>query len=175
MLTPDDINYAIENTKVIVPPKAKLKTFGTSLVNYYLVTEDMDEVGTSRVREGRIQAEKPELLTPAYFRRLLLEGFVDDKAEEFAEALSQHPELFTWLKYGFKMKKDEIRSYDVHESMEQVLDKVRAEAESKDDPFTAVLTGIDDGWEVCLLKFMVDTIQESAGGNFEDFRNQGLL
>ncbi|MEM1057823.1 MAG: hypothetical protein AAGK14_01130 [Verrucomicrobiota bacterium] len=175
MLTPDDINYAIENTKVVLAPRAKLKTFGTSVVNYYLVTEDMDAANASRVREGRIQAEKPELLTPAHFRRLLLEGFVDEKAEEFAHALSQNPELFTWLKYGFKVRKDEIRSYDVHESLELVVDRVKADAEGRDDPLTAVLTGIDDGWEVCLLKFMVDVIQESAGGHLDDFRERGLL
>ena len=160
---------------MIVPPKARLQTFGTSMVNYYLVTEDMDATNQSRVREGVIHAEKPELLTPAFFRRLLLEGFVDDKAEEFAQALSQNPEMFNWLRYGFKMRKDEIRSYDVHESLEQVLSKVCDEAEAKDDPFTAELTGIDDGREVCLLKFMVDVIQSSAGGNMEDLRGRGLL
>ena len=38
-----------------------------------------------------------------------------------------------------------------------------------------LLTGVDDGWEVCLLKFMVDMIQTSFPGNMGDFRERGML
>jgi len=34
---------------------------------------------------------------------------------------------------------------------------------------------VDDGWEVCLLKFMVDMISASAPGNMGDFRERGML
>jgi len=34
---------------------------------------------------------------------------------------------------------------------------------------------VDDGWEVCLLKFMVDMIAASMQGNLGDFRERGML
>ena len=40
---------------------------------------------------------------------------------------------------------------------------------------TAVIQGVDEGWEICLLKFAADMIQESSGGNLGDFRKRGLL
>jgi len=42
VLTPDDFNYALENTRIVLAPTKRLDTFGTSLFNYFLVTEEMD-------------------------------------------------------------------------------------------------------------------------------------
>jgi hypothetical protein len=174
MLSPDDFTYALENTRVILAPSQKLATFGTSLVNYYLVTEEMDRINHSRVREGQIHAEKPQLMSPAYFAKLMLEGF-GEEARQYAGQISANAHQFTFLKYGFRMRKDDICAYDVAQSLEQVSQQIKADVELKDEPFTAVLTGVDDGWEVCLLKFMVDIIGNSAAGNLDDFRERGLL
>ena len=78
MLSQDDFEYAMENTRVIVPPRHRIETFGTSVVNYYLVTEEMDTTNVSRVREGQIHAERPEIITPNHMARLLLEGFGEE-------------------------------------------------------------------------------------------------
>ncbi len=53
--------------------------------------------------------------------------------------------------------------------------KLKAELELKNEPLTALLTGVDDNWEVCLLKFMVDMILASRPGNMGDFRERGML
>lgn len=174
MLTPDDIHYAMENTRVILPPKQRLATFGTSLINYYLITEDMDAANLTRVREGQIHAERPEIMSPEYFSRLMLEGF-GERAQEFADFVSTNSQNFAFLKYGFRFRKADIRSYEAHLSLTEISDKVKTDVAAKSDPLSAVLTGIDDGWEVCLLKFMVDLIQSSSGQNLDDFRKRGLL
>jgi hypothetical protein len=174
MLTQDDINYALENTRIVVPPRQRLSTFGTSLLNYHLITEDMDKVNHSRVREGQIHAEKPEILTPAYFSRLMLEGF-GEKAQEYAQHISANPELFTFLKYGFRLKKTDIRTYDVGLSMAEVTEKIRNEIAAKDDPFAAILNGVDVGWEMALVKFMMDMVSQSAGRNWNELREGGLF
>ena len=44
-----------------------------------------------------------------------------------------------------------------------------------DEPLSAVIQGVDDAWEVCLLKFTIDLIERSSGGNFGDFRKRGLI
>ncbi len=53
--------------------------------------------------------------------------------------------------------------------------KLKEELQLKNEPLTALLTGVDDGWEVCLLKFMIDTITASMPGNLGDFRERGML
>ena len=174
MLSPDDFTYALENTRVLVAPSQRLDTFGTSLFNYFLVTEAMDAVNQSRVREGHIHAERPQIITPQTMARLILEGF-GDQGERYAEHLSTQGERFSFLKYGFRVSKSDIRSYDVHESLENVAGKLKTDLEIKNEPLTALLTGVDDGWEVCLLKFMVDMIAASAPGNMGDFRERGML
>jgi hypothetical protein len=40
---------------------------------------------------------------------------------------------------------------------------------------SAIILGVDEGWEVCLLKFAADMIQESSVGNMGDFRKRGLI
>jgi hypothetical protein len=174
MLSPDDFNYALENTRVLLAPTQRLDTFGTSLFNYFLVTEEMDSVNLSRVREGHIHAERPQIVTPQNMARLLLEGF-GAQGQRYAEQISAQAERFAFLKYGFRVSKSDIRSYDVHESVEAVSGKLKDELMRKNEPLTALLTGVDDGWEVCLLKFMVDLIHASAPGNLGDFRERGLL
>ena len=174
MLSPDDFTYALENTRVLLAPTKRLDTFGTSLFNYFLVTEAMDAVNLSRVREGHIHAERPQIITPQNVAGLFLEGF-GDQGRRFAEQISKQTGLFAFLKYGFRVSKSDVRSYDVHESLETVAGKLKEELQIKNEPLTALLTGVDDGWEVCLLKFMVDMISASAPGNMGDFRERGML
>jgi len=174
VLTPDDFNYALENTRVVLAPTKRLDTFGTSLFNYFLVTEEMDKVNLSRVREGHIHAERPQIITPQSIAGLFLDGF-GDQGQRFADRLSEQGAKFSFLKYGFRVSKSDIRSYDVHESLENVAGKLKAELELKNEPLTALLTGVDDGWEVCLLKFMIDLINASAPGNLGDFHERGMI
>src|ERR1700761_6716872 len=138
-MTPDDFTYALENTRVLVAPSRRLDTFGTSRFNYLLVTEEMDAVNHSRVREGNIHAERPQIVTPQNIAGLFLEGF-GDQGQKFARQLSEQGHRFAFLKYGFRVSKSDIRSYDVHESLDNVAGKLKAELEHKDDPLTALLT-----------------------------------
>lgn len=174
MLSPDDFQYALENTRVLVAPERRVDTFGTSLFNYFLVTEAMDAVNLSRVREGHIHAERPQIMTPQNMAKLMLEGF-GDQGQRYAEQISGDAARFAFLKYGFRVSKSDIRSYDVHESLEHVAGRLKDELQHKNEPLTALLTGVDDGWEVCLLKFMIDLISASAPGNLGDFHERGML
>lgn len=174
MLSQDDFQYALENTRVILPPEKRLETFGTSVLNYFLITEDMDRVNVSHVREGSIVAERPQIISPENIAKLLLEGF-GEQGEMFADMINQNAHKFAMLKYGFRIRKADIRSYEVHEAMEAVSARVRDEVKARQDPLATVITGIDEGWEVCLLKFMFDLVQSSGEGNIRDLRGRGLL
>jgi hypothetical protein len=159
---------------VIFPPQRRLETFGTTVLNYHLITEEMDAVNRMRVREGRIHAQKPELVTPDGFARLLLDGF-GEKAEKYADAVSEFASQIAILKYGFTFRKDETKRYDVTGALAEVSDRVKRDVEAKGDPLSAVLTGVDDGWEVCLLKFALDMVLASGGDHVRDLKRRGLL
>ena len=51
----------------------------------------------------------------------------------------------------------------------------RQAARRAGDPMATVLEGIDDAWEISLLKFGLDMVQKSQGINLFDFKRRGLL
>lgn len=174
MLSEDTIQYAIENTQVIVAPQRRIATFGDTSFRFYLITELMDNVNQVRVRDGRLHAERPQIITPGHIQRMLGEGF-GEKAEDFAGWLREHAPQLAILKYGFRFRKTDISNEIVHDPLADVVGRLRAQVEASDDPLSAVIHGVDEGWEICLLKFAADMIQDSSGGNFGDFRKRGLL
>src|SRR6266705_6816660 len=103
-MTRDDFDYAIENTHVIVAPEQKIATFGTTSFHFYLISELMDRVDQGRVRNGKIHAERPQILTPEQFSRLLLEGF-GDKAQRYGDRLREYARNIAVLRFGFQFRK----------------------------------------------------------------------
>ena len=79
------------------------------------------------------------------------------------------------LKYGFKFRKTDIQEQIVHESMEDVIGKLKANVRADGNPMRAIIQGVDDTWEVCLLKFTVEMIEKSQNINLFDFKRRGLL
>src|SRR6476661_6680809 len=69
-MTRDDFDYALENTRVILAPESQIATFGITSFNFYLISELMDRVNQVRIRNGKIQAERPQILTPEHYCRL---------------------------------------------------------------------------------------------------------
>lgn len=174
MFSKDDFNYAIENTQVILAPQRRIESFGNTSFRFYLVTELMDRANEVRVRDGRLHAERPQIFSPGHYSRMMLEGF-GEKARDFADWIEGHSEQFAVLKYGFQFRKTDVVERTFRSSMEDALDRVREDVSRQDDPLSAIIRGVDDAWEVCLLKFSVDLIQKSAGGNMGDFRKRGLI
>lgn len=174
MLNEDAIQYAIENTQLIVAPQRRIATFGDTSFRFFLITEMMDSVNQVRVRDGRLHAERPQIITPGHIRRMLVEGF-GENAEGFADWLGEHAPQLAILKYGFQFRKTDVSDELVHDTLESVVGRLRDRVEESKDPLSAVIQGVDEGWEICLLKFAADMIQESSGGNFGDFHKRGLL
>jgi len=168
-----DFHYAMENTRVVVSPKSAIETFGTTRFHFSLVTELLDEVGTVRIRDGRIEAERPRIMAPHHFSKLLLDGFGED-AREYADWVEEHGEAMKVLRYGFQLRKTDVSERIVRETMDSTLDRLSTEMGKNEDPYAALIAGVDDAWEVCLLKFTMEMIQRSAGGNVAEWKRRGL-
>ena len=172
MYNADDLQYALENTKVIHSPDRVIETFGVTSFQFYLITELMDHVDEIRVRAGRIQADRPQLLTPDNMAKLLLDGF-GEAANHFAQLLQAKNAAF--LKYGFQIRKDGVTEHIVHDSLPAVLERVNREVPEGQRSSSAIIQGVDEGWEICLLKFTLELVEQSARINWFDLRRRGLL
>jgi hypothetical protein len=161
-LKQDDIEYAIENTQVILAPERQIATFGNTSFEFHLISELMDRVDQVRIRTGRIEAERPKILSPEYFCRMMLEGF-GEKAQEYVERLREHAQQIAVLRYGFQFRKSGVTEETVSASLQSVIDRTRRVVESASDPNGAIIQGVDEAWEVCLLKFTIEMIERSAG------------
>ena len=170
----DDFDYAIENTQVILAPERQIATCGTTSFHFYLISELMDRVDQVRIRNGKIHAERPQILTPEHFSRLLLEGF-GDKAQRYVDQLREYARNIAVLRYGFQFRKTNVTEETIRDSVDAVITRTKRRVEDAQEPLSAVIQGVDDAWEVCLLKFTIDMIERSAGGNLGDFRKRGLI
>ena len=167
-----DFWYAVNNTELITTPTSRLETFGDTVVNYYLVCEQMDSINKICVREGHLKALKPAIITPQALGQLDLQDFGSEEAQNYAEWLAEHGGNLRILQYGFSLQKQEIKEYTVTDNLDNVLDRVKNDVAAKNDPLSAILVGVNDPWEVCLLKLMVDLVQNSARGNMQDIQRQ---
>ena len=170
----DDFQYAIENTQVILAPERQIATFGTTSFHFYLISELMDRVNEVRVRDGQIHADRPQILTPEHFSRLLLEGF-GEKAQRYVEQMRESARNVAVLRYGFQFRKTDVTERMFRDPVEAVIARTKLHVEHTEEPLSAIIQGVDDAWEVCLLKFTIDMIERSSGGNLGDFRKRGLI
>ena len=170
----ENFDYAIENTHVLLAPEQQIATFGRTSFNFYLITELMDRVDQVRVRNGKIHAERPQILAPEHYTRLLLEGF-GEKAQHYVDQLRENLRNIAVLRYGFQFRKTDVTEETLRDSMSAVINRTKSRVESLNEPLSAVIQGVDDAWEVCLLKFTIDMIERSSGGNLGDFRKCGLI
>lgn len=170
----DTVQYALENTRVLRAPERRIATFGQTSFRFFLVSELMDTAHRVRIRDGRLHAERPQIITPGHIQRMLLEGF-GEKAGEFVSWLRENEPELAVMKYGFQFRKSDVTDEIVSSTIEQVVGRLCEDVDRAEDPMSAIIEGVDEGWEICLLKFATDMIQESAGENLRDYRRRGLL
>lgn len=179
-MSPDSFQYVLENTRVLLRPRRTIQTFGATRFAFQLLTESMDRTDEVRLREGTVEAERPQILSPERSARLLLEGF-GERAAEFAEALAQRSRetgspLPTALRYGFQIRRGTVQeTVFANTELDVVAERLLGNARESGDELRAVLSGVEDGWEVSLLKLAIDLVGESTPGNLGDLRGRGLL
>lgn len=174
MFQDHDFQYAMENTRIVVAPQSAIETFGTTRFHFHLVSELLDELNTVRVRSGTIEAERPRILTAQHFSHILLEGF-GDEARDFADWMESNASMAKILRYGFQLRKTNLVEKTLKEPMDDTLGRIEADLRRGDDPFAALIAGVDDVWEVCLLKFSMEMIQRSAVDNVAEWKRRGLV
>jgi len=172
-----DFWYAVNNTEVVHHPRRNLETFGSTMLNYHLVSELMDSLGRIRVREGRMLATQPKIITPEAYAETVLEGF-GDEAGRYIEWLKEHEKKhgkLRVLQYGYMLKRESFSEHVINDSFEAVVERVKEKVRQSNDPASAVVVGVDDPWDVCLVKLFWEIIQKSAVTNIKEMAQRNLL
>lgn len=169
-----DFWYAVNNTEIVLPSKRHLETFGNTIINYFLVSELMDDPQKVRVREGRMQAFRPQIIAPSAYSSLSLEGF-GEEAKRYMEWLRENEDSVRVLRYGYTLKQESFSEQVISDNLPTVLARVKAEADGKNDPFTAVVKGVDEPWDVCLVRLFWQTIQSSAPINIRELHERHMF
>jgi hypothetical protein len=166
--------YAARQTRIILAPSHTLETFDNTLVNYHLISELEDYPGKIRVREGRLEAHKPLVLTPSNFAEIEMQGF-GEEAREFLDFLKEHDDDMRILQYGYHLKSDKFSEQIITDSISLVTDRVIKSVKESNDKFSAVLQGVDSPWDVALIVLWRHEIQRSAGKNIKELADSGGL
>jgi len=170
------IRYAVKQTEILRPPKQTLATFGTTNINYYLVTEPayselVKGVTETVIREGRVIAERPRIVTPYYLSRL--EGFSPEARKYFDMLIKMHGANAPGLYYTYKNEPKELTI--VSDNLLSVVNKLNAELDKRGNPLTSIIKGEDELWDVSLMKFIYEVTRSSLPDNLMQMRTRGLL
>ncbi|MBK1883921.1 hypothetical protein JIN85_15995 [Luteolibacter pohnpeiensis] len=178
MHSPDDIQYALEMTKVLREPDRRIQTFGETRFEFQLISELMDRTGEVRIRTGEVEAMKPRILRPEPYREIELDGFDEsarDRLEKLVDKLRAEGKNLAFLQYGFQFRRGQVSEEIVHDSIDAVRERVLEDIRRTGNPSLAVIEGVDDAWEVSILKFSFEMILRSHDINAFDFKRRGLL
>lgn len=162
------IKYAVEHTELIRPPQQHLATFGTTTLNYYVVTGLAENL--SVVRDGKVVAEKPRIVTPSYL--VGLEGFSEEARKYITTMAREHPNE-PGVFYRYKNHPREMTI--VSETIRQVIGKLNAQIEEEHNPLSTIIKGVEELWDVSLLMFIYHLTRKSIYTNVAEFRSRGLL
>lgn len=170
------IMAAVKNTEIIRPPKQSLATFGTTSIYYYLITEPAYSGFTGNknetvIREGKVIAEKPKIVTPYYLTHL--EGF-NAGAKRYLEMLMATGGAYSpGLLYSYRNEPKELNI--VSEKPIAVVDKLNAELDRKGDPLVSIIRAEDELWDVSLMKFIYELTRNSLSSNMREMGERGLF
>ena len=170
------IRDAVRHTEILRPPKQSLATFGTTNIYYYLVTEPayaelVKNVTETVVREGRVIAERPRIVTPYYLSRL--EGFSPDARRYFDALIKAHVPNAPGLFYTYKNEPKELTI--VSDNLLSVVNKLNVEIDKRGDPLASIIKGEDELWDVSLMKFIYEMTRSSIRDNLMQMGSRGLL
>lgn len=169
------IRYAVSQTEVLRLPRQSLATFGTTNVNYYLLTEPVySELANNEetvIREGKVSSERPRIVTPYYLTRV--EGFGENARRYLDMVISEYGPHAPGILYSYKNEPGELTI--VSDGLDVVAGRLNEKIDKEGDRLAAIIKGIDELWDVSLLKFISELTEGSLKSNLAELGRRGLL
>jgi hypothetical protein len=165
----------VNNTRIIRQPRSRLATFGTTNIRYWVLTvpvyaEDSEKGDETVVREGKVIAEQPRIVTPYYLSNL--DGF-GNGARRYFDMLEDEQTTTAGIFYTYRNELHETNV--VTDNMVSVAEKIGGIIDESGDPLTTIISGADDLWDVSLMKFIYEMTRRSVMNNMRQMDRRGLL
>ena len=171
------IERAIAMTRIIKPPRRVLSTFGSTVIHYHVVSHPVydgifeDDEEDAVIRHGLVRAERPQIVTPGYLSNT--EGFGKEASEYLDYLTNRYGSDSPGLLYRYK---NEPQSTDtVAGEPLQVASKIRDDLERDEKQLHTVLLGVDELWDVSVMKFIYEFTNRSARTNLSELDERNLL
>lgn len=172
------IEDAVRNTRVVRPPQQALATFGETIIKYHLISNpvysDLNLPGQKDetvVRDGIVRAERPQVVTPYYLSRL--EGFSENASRYLQYLMREYGPSAPGLLYTYKNEPAGMSF--VSGRSEEVAARLMDSLDQEKRALEAVIHGVDELWDVSLMKFIFELTNSSARSNFNELKSMGLL
>lgn len=174
-ISDEELRKAIKQTEILRHPKQSLATFGITVVNYYMLSapvyEEANKNEETVIREGKVSAERPRIVTPFFLSRL--EGF-SENAKRYMEFVMRHlgPHA-PGLLYSYKNESGQLSI--VSDRLDLVAGRLTENIDKSGDKLSAIIKGVDELWDISLIKFISDLTENSLKSNLLDLNQRGLL
>ena len=178
MSSSSDWYKAIEQTDVVKYPKQHLATFGITRIEYFVVTEPLYTAIDSQkkelegvVRRGKVKAEQPKLVTPTY--SMNLNGFSDEAYKYFNQVAHLYGANSPGIMYQYNNEPENLEI--LSGSPNEIAHRISKELRDKKNDLSVVISGVDEFWDVALLKFIYEFTASSVSFNSREMRGAGLM
>ncbi|MFW6134384.1 MAG: hypothetical protein ACOC5R_02280 [Elusimicrobiota bacterium] len=160
---------ALKHTHILKMPKQNISTFGTTNVDYYVLSSLK---GETRIRNGKVISHRPEIISPSKISEIF-EGFgedTEDVAKELYQTLGKNPKM---LNYRFSNKHRSVSESGL--TLYEVFKNIKKEIEKKGNNLSAIIKGDEDTWQISIMKFIVEFTLKSADDNITDLEERGMF
>ncbi len=167
---------AVEKSWIVRFPKQHLATFGTTNVAYYVVTEPIyQEFDASKqegiIRSGQVKSERPLVVTPTY--AMNLKGFSKEAYQYFNYESRQSGPNSAGILYQYKNEFGKMNIVSGQPS--EIAHRISEDLDNRKEDLSVVMVGVDEMWDVALLKFIYEFTSSSINSNVQDLHTRGLL
>ncbi|TDO94376.1 hypothetical protein DFR79_10354 [Halanaerobium saccharolyticum] len=173
------IKEVLENTEILLEPDDLISTEHDTTLHYYVLSkpyyldEFPEEGPETKVREGKITWEKPKLLTPDYM--INMSGFSGEAKDAMQIIAQENPDL-AGLLYKMNYKKQSISTFTIAREIEAAEAEIREDIDEDDSSLTVIIKGVDELWDVSLMKFIQTLMLKSAyKSQLPDYEEKGFL
>ena len=167
---------AAERSWVVRFPKQHLMTFGATNIAYYVVTEPIYQEPDPQkqegvVRSGRVIAERPAVITPTY--AMNLEGFSSEAYEYLQDLAQRYGPNSPGILYQYKNKAESVEIVGGVPS--EIAHRISDDLDRREENMSVVMVGVDELWDIALLKFIYEFTSSSSAQNVREFQSRGML
>lgn len=160
----------LRETQLVVRPSHRLSTFGATRIRYHLVSPIDERPDRTRLRQGLVVSEKPQILTAEALRERF-EGF-GEESREFARWLGEeYRDLLRALEYKFRNQ--DLVSSVLRDDPLEVAGRIAKDLAGGGAGDAVLLRCPDPAWSLALMRFTLEEAKRSFPVNLRDLERRG--